>query len=679
MFYKYKTVLDLQYESNFSLMRYIILIIFLLINPIVLYVIGYSIFESLIIVILTIILSFYLYNKSKKLFMLEINVLILISIFIYGELIFDTKFNHLKINNLYDQFSNFYWNKSNIYENINSPEYQTIYKTNIQGFRIPVYLSSEYSISKCDWLFLGDSFTQGAQCKYSDLYTSQLVKYFPDKVIVNAGVSGFSIPECFNLFKYLKSKIIPKEVFLQIGSFNDFEVIEEKELDLSSYLMDKSDLARYFIYNNKFTENSKLPLGRWTEPFQVTERANRDYNIFNKNPSNFQKQQFLNLKRYLFKFKNEVEKTGATLNIILFPSKEQVSKLHFDEVIINYKLNVNNYDLRRSNKILKNICDDLDLNLIDVTDYFCKSKTLPFFEIDEHFNKTGHNLAAYEIARQLSKKKKINNEGVILNALYKSCRFPQKDNLDKIWYTSIKRNNSNLYFVKDSYEFDFTNKINTDITHPCLARDTNLICYVQGDEKKRLTKIFISNSNENKSKCITLKNNFGSVPSINNQGNLLIYAGWRYVEKNQCFTSTKLYLYDLKNNRIKDSIGNGKDFIWSPTFIGKNKISYIKKKKNQYEIYTFNLENKIEKRITYTKENESNPIFNFKDSSLIFAKRTNNWSLYKIKNGKTVRLTFSQGDEFDPYIDNKGELYYSSKIGFFEVIQKFNKKLRFKI
>ena len=47
---------------------------------------------------------------------------------------------------------------------------------------------------------LGDSFTQGAQVDFGDLFTSRLSERFPDKIILNAGISGLGIGHEYNYF-----------------------------------------------------------------------------------------------------------------------------------------------------------------------------------------------------------------------------------------------------------------------------------------------------------------------------------------------------------------------------------------------------------------------------------------------------------------------------------------------
>jgi hypothetical protein len=330
------------------------------------------------------------------------------------------------------------------------------------------------------------------------------------------------------------------------------------------------------------------------------------------------------------------------------------------------------FDLKRPNKLLTRICKALDINFIDVTEELSKSKSLPFFEIDEHLNALGHKLAAKQIAMQLSSRFKINKEGIVLTDISHASRYPQVDNENNLWYSSIKRDFSSVYYIKDSVNKCFSIRLNENNTHPFLSKDTNLMCFVSGNPEDFNTKVYVTSKYENNSYCITQGNNFGAIPALNNKGNLLIYAGWRYSKKVDDITGTKLDLYDLKSKKIIDSIGSGRDNIWRPIFINDNKIAYIKKLKNQYDIYTYEFKNKMEKQLTHSLEDEWDPIYNAKDSSFIFAKKTKSWNLYKLKNGNLKQLTFSIGDEWDPYIDNNGFLFYASKTGFFEVVQKYN-------
>ena len=126
---------------------------------------------------------------------------------------------------------------------------------------------------------------KGAQVEYNQLFSSLIYKDFPDKVIVNAGISGAGLYDELNYFKDKGKKLSPKVVFLQIGAFNDFMNIREHQPSLQDYIMEWSALYRYFEYN--IANSDELPLGRWTEPFFPNKEDNIDNNIFFKQTSDY--------------------------------------------------------------------------------------------------------------------------------------------------------------------------------------------------------------------------------------------------------------------------------------------------------------------------------------------------------------------------------------------------------
>ena len=97
------------------------------------------------------------------------------------------------------------------------------------------------SINICDWLFIGESFTQGAQVDYRQMFTSLLYRHFSNKVIVNAGISDAGLYEELNYYKSMGQKLRPKRFFLQIGVFNDFK-------DKNDYNKNGCNLCRSEFY-----------------------------------------------------------------------------------------------------------------------------------------------------------------------------------------------------------------------------------------------------------------------------------------------------------------------------------------------------------------------------------------------------------------------------------------------
>lgn len=655
-------------------MSKIFLVVTILVNPIVLYVYGISWYLAILIYSAIVLASVLVQKYLPRVKIFGFNILLFLSLFLHGELVFTKGFPELIYTNLYDQYPTFYWNKPNLKEEIEGPEYKSFYYTNSQGLRIPDFQNPKSKIEQCDWLFIGDSYTQGAQCNMEELYTSRLFQHFPDKIIVNAGVSGFGVPQSYHLLEYLGPRLKPRKVFLQIGSFNDFMFVEESKATFLNYAMQYSNLLRYLVYTIKYPERDVLPLGRWTEPFRPNNKENKLYNIFHVNPSPYQKEQNQRLKAYVSKMDSMASEIGADLSIILFPSKEQISTRHYQEVISFYGLPTDSFDLYRPNKFLEKFLDSLNIPFYDVTDKLKESDELPFFEVDEHFNLLGHQLSADAIAEKMKKRDKLFHESEVLTQLDDPSRYPQIDAQQNMWFTSIKESYSNIFYCNDSVEHRFSVNQTRNETHPYLSVESNFLTFTVGNDYDYTTRVYFG-SKENRllAKCITEGNFYGAIPSINNKGSKILFAGWRFSSKFHDKTGTKLFLYDIEQGKIIDSIGSGSDNIWRPIFLEGSNIAYIKNTTDQYDIYCFNLETRIEKQLTYTKADEWDPIYDSHDSSIVFARKSDSWDLFRSIDGKESQLTFGKGDEWDPFVTKDGKLYYASKTGFFEVIHKYMK------
>ena len=130
---------------------------------------------------------------------------------------------------------------------------------------------------------------------------------------------------------------------------------DSKMVDTLSNIMQYSNFVRFVLYDFKYANPAELPLGRWTEPFYPDEESNIDYNIFYKEFSKTKKKDIENLKKYLQKFKKAVEENGAELIILQIPTKEQVHFKFFNEVINEFKIDVDKLDMDAPNKIIADL------------------------------------------------------------------------------------------------------------------------------------------------------------------------------------------------------------------------------------------------------------------------------------------------------------------------------------
>ena len=174
----------------------IISILLLLWNPVTLSILLKSIPWGIGISIFIVIIGVLISNlKSLRLRVWAFNVAAILSVAYHAELLFNQFGDDKNIPNLYQLHGRFYFNKPSLEQTFDDDEYKSLYRTNCQGYRIDELTNANDSINACDWLFIGDSFTQGAQVDYGQMFTSLLYRHFSNKGIVNAGISGAGLYE----------------------------------------------------------------------------------------------------------------------------------------------------------------------------------------------------------------------------------------------------------------------------------------------------------------------------------------------------------------------------------------------------------------------------------------------------------------------------------------------------
>lgn len=283
--------------------------------------------------------------RSMRVRVWAFNIAALLGVSLTAELLFRELLPDKVLPNLYELHGDYYFNRPLLDRTFRTPEYVSHYRTNCQGLRIDALTNAHDTLNRCDWLFIGDSYTQGAQVDYADLFTSRLFRTFSDMVIVNAGISGAGLYDELAFFRDKGRRLRPQTVFLQIGVFNDFFGISRHRATFQDWLQTHSDLYRYLAYNVFSTDS--LPLGRWTEPFFPTRQENVDRNILFRETSPQKEADIRAFGECLAEWKREVESVGAQLVIVLIPSKEQVSSERLAEVTRRYAISPADLDMLR--------------------------------------------------------------------------------------------------------------------------------------------------------------------------------------------------------------------------------------------------------------------------------------------------------------------------------------------
>ncbi|MFC1784966.1 hypothetical protein ACFL0J_04990 [Candidatus Neomarinimicrobiota bacterium] len=672
--------------KNDTLKRIVLLMsVFVLINPIILFLVSNNVLISALIplMFLTFMVILQKSIKLRPIVVLLFNILLVISFFLHAEAIFTINFSNYIIDDLYVAKQKYYNNRPYLNKKFQDKEFFIQYKTNKQGYRIGAEDDPEIVVDKVDWLVIGDSFTQGAQVQYEDLYTSKLYDYFPDKVIVNVGISGLGLPDEYNYFINEGKRLNPKKVFLQICNFNDFMNVSEKRPGFSDYLMQYSNFARFILYSFKYANPAELPLGRWTEPFYPDEKSNRDYNIFYKKSSDRKMQDIKNFEFFIKKINNAVKQSGAELIVLQIPVKEQVYYKYFDEVVRNFKIDVTELDMDYPNTLLDNICKKNSIKHVDLLSDFTDSEYDLFYQFDEHLNVFGHQQMANSIKKFLYETESLTNKITSLSTFNIGDRYPNFSisNCNLLSFQSFRDGNMEL-FLSDSL-LQNTKRLtwnNVDEIHPWLSYNNNKLVFTEGNQAENRTKVVLMNIDGSDRKYITNeKNTFGAIPSFSYDGSKIAYAEWKLDENSSYLSNPYIVVYEFETDK-KRMVTSDSYESWRPIFSPNNeKLYFISKKDyNQFDVFEYSLSTGKKRNITNSTYEEWDPAISRDGKKLVYAaKKDGNWDLvlYDYETSSTQQLTHSIGNEWDATFSPCGEyIYFAGTYGLHNGIFKFKLK-----
>lgn len=630
-------------------------------NPVVLLLLFKNFWISCAI-LLTIIVGGLLLNrvKSFRLLVWAFNIFAIIGIFLNAELIFRQMYGEKDVPNIYEIKGKYYFNKPFLNQEFEDDEFLSHYLTNIQGYRIDELTSPNDSLKECDWLFIGDSFTQGAQVNYNEMFTSLLYRTFPDKIIVNAGMSGAGLYEVLNYLKDMGAQLKPKHIFLQIGAFNDFFNIREREAGWSEYLMEKSDLYRYIEY--QILDNPTLPLGRWTEPFFDNPEENSKYNIFFKQSSPEKEADKAAFRKVLESFKKEAHALGADLTVMLIPSKEQISKEMLSEALRKFNIKESELDMEAPNKLTQATCSALDISLIDLTQSFREAQKFPFFIRDEHLSSAGHETTANAFISQM---KKDNPSIHCFSNTNKNERYP----------TFFNDGQSVLFQSqdKDLYKIAISNTSHTredliwsspkELIHPMISPDGSWLVFTQGDQNKGETNVILYNFTTQEEVLVNQRGFRGAIATFSPDSKYLVYPKWADGK------NPVICLYDINNRKELLLIGEDLQENWRPEFSpDETSIYYLSMQEDgNFAIRKYDLHLKKDEEVFKTSFNIWDINISPDGERIVFAGNPDgNWDLfiYEIPSRKLTRLTKTLGDEWDPIFSPDGEsIWYAGEYG----------------
>lgn len=637
-----------------------ILFVFIFFNPIALLLLFKSYWIAVLVPLLIVTGGYFISKvKTFRLTVWFFNIFALIGIALNAELIFRNLYPDRNVPNIYEVRGNYYFNKPNLNQKFDDEEFNSRYLTNCQGYRIDLLTNPEDSIKECDWLFLGDSFTQGAQVNYNEMFSSLLYHEFPDKVIVNAGMSGAGLYESLNYLKDVGNSLKPKRIFLQIGAFNDFYNIRERQAGWSEYLMEYSDLYRYIQYN--ILDNPELPLGRWTEPFFASEEENARYNIFYKPSTPEKKEDAKAFAKVLEQFKKEADAIGAELIVLLIPSKEQTSDGLLDEVTMKFGISKTNLDMQAPNKLTSEVCRNLGIRLIDLYESFRASPSFPFFMRDEHLSAEGHRLVADELKKTFPEEA---NNYASYSSDNNNERYPTfYDNGMSVLYQSqmpglyqIKA--SNLIHGRDDVVWSSAKQL----IHPVISPNGEWLAFTEGDQDHGETDVILYNLLREHDDVVNPRGYRGAIPAFSHNSKLIAYPKWKDNE------NPVIAVYDIAEAKELFTIGDKQTEAWRPMFSPNDALIYYIRmdKDDKFSIWTYDIAEKKESKVLKTGFNIWDIAISPSGNRIAFAgNKDGNWDLFLCDLGTRhiTQLTHTIGNEWDPIFHSDDELWFAGEFG----------------
>ncbi|MAQ95714.1 MAG: hypothetical protein CMM84_19580 [Rhodothermaceae bacterium] len=625
-------------------------------NPAVLYVLTGRFFLSLAVTAAAVALPQALYKPGGRRLPLvyAVNFLLLASTFAHAEFVFDARFSEYAPENLYSVENGYYFNLPGLKERFVDKEYTAHYFTNAQGLRIAEGQNADERVEAADWLFIGDSFTQGAQVEFDDLYTTRLYRAFPDRVVVNAGISGFGIPQAYRYYLDQGHRLGASVVFLQLSPFNDLMNVRETEAGLSDHLVQWSDFVRFLLQDIKYQNPPELPLGRWAEPFHPDEESNEQFNVFYTRDAESKRGDLAEFVRYLGLFKDAVERDGAELVVLFLPTKEQAVPRFLEEVVQEFEIDPAMLDMGRPNRIVASACDSLGIGLIDLIVPFRSSLEPPFYEYDEHLSASGHAVMARAVAEALS------GGGVISGAVrpgrvevlsrdLASDRYPVEYEAGGVVSFQSIFDGSYEVVLADSSFFDIQRVTVDDVDqgHPMFSPGLDRVVLTEGDPESQETEVVEWSPGTGRRRALTAGPEFGAIPVYDASASRVAYAEWRRDGRGG-HTPSQIVVLDLATGR-KTAVSPEGEEAWRPAFAPDGRVAYIKRVRGQFDIFVRAPAGGPETRLTATPYDEWDPSFSPDGQTLAYAaKRDGNWDLFALVGSRTIRLTRTLGDEWDP-------------------------------
>ena len=271
-------------------------------------------------------------------------------------------------------------------------DFNTEFSTNSQGFR-----DDEFSIQDEKIIFmLGDSFTAGQGVEENQTHSSLLEENLNQYKVYNLGVFGYSQRQQVIQLKQYLPIYNPEIVIINLYIGNDL-------IDNCGELPTiKKETTTYEKIKNFIKKSQAITFIYKKAVTPLTKTKNFYFHIDSPDI-----QECYNItKEHLKEIKNLSEQHDAELLITLIARQAQTVK-EKEKVLIDWydnfeEFSLESFDLYIVNKRMLEICKDLEIDCLDLTQSFKKQDgKINLYVADGHWNSKGHELAANELSEYL--------------------------------------------------------------------------------------------------------------------------------------------------------------------------------------------------------------------------------------------------------------------------------------
>lgn len=584
-----------------------------------------------------------------------VNLLVLAGIWINAEAIVRNRFHDYVMEDLYEIHGGYYHNRPHLQSPLVDKEYSVEYLTNRDGYRIGRSQDVERTVTTVDWLFLGDSYTQGAQVEFEDLYTTHLYRRFPDKVVLNAGVSGWGMPEALAFLRDRGPQLRPRVVFLQVSNFNDFMKVAPRRPSLTDHLMQSSEVIRLLLQGIKYENPTNLPLGRWVEPFYPTDKENRRFNVFYRLTSPEKERDLEEFARTLGEIATLSRSLGARLVLVQIPTKEQVSFRFLEEAVQGLRLDPRSLDLELPNRLVRRLADSLSVSLVDPMEAWRELGVFPFFEYDEHLNPSGHSMLADAVAGALRATEATGGQR-ILSTSYAGDRYPQFTGAgDSIIYHSLRDGNFEL-LQADVASWTEERLTTDDVseTHPVLIPHGGGLLFVVGDASSGNSRVWRADRAARRALPLDTTLGYSAIPAVFPDGDRVVMPTWG---PRPDASTTRLSLLRLSDGS-REVLAVPTSEVWRPAVSpDQGFIAFVGRVDGQLDLFELDLMTRKTRRLTSTLWDEWDPTYSPDGEVIAYSARASgNWDIFTIHrtDGPPARVTNTLGDEWDAQFSPDG-------------------------